>query len=109
MNETVQLLIVLLVLPSESYSISDQYERLVHGRQLRIFLPKGSQKLEFTPADDPSKTFLYWENGRLRSAHSTRVNNSCCCIVISFSNVSTGRTKAECLAQALIDGGMWTR
>ncbi|XP_026214600.1 uncharacterized protein wu:fc21g02 [Anabas testudineus] len=49
----------------ESYIVHDQYERLAHGRQLRIFLPKGVEKLEFTPADDPSKTFVYWERARL--------------------------------------------
>lgn len=52
---------------TESYIVHDQYERFAHGRQLRIFLPKGADRLEFTPADDPNKTFLYWERGRLRS------------------------------------------
>lgn len=52
---------------SDSYSVHDLHERLAHGRQLKIFLPKSAEKLEFTPADDPSKTFLYWEKGRLRS------------------------------------------
>ncbi|XP_050926225.1 uncharacterized protein wu:fc21g02 [Lates calcarifer] len=49
----------------ESYTVHD-HERLAHGRQLKIFLSKNAEKLEFTPADDPSKTFLYWEKGRLR-------------------------------------------
>lgn len=52
---------------SESYAVHDLHERLTHGRQLKIFLSKSAEKLEFTPADDPSKTFLYWEKGRLRS------------------------------------------
>ncbi|KAK2815525.1 hypothetical protein Q5P01_025992 [Channa striata] len=50
----------------ESYIVHDQYERFAHGRQLRIFVAKGVEKLEFTPADDPSNTFLYWERGRVR-------------------------------------------
>ncbi|KAF3687066.1 hypothetical protein EXN66_Car002738 [Channa argus] len=50
----------------ESYIVHDQYERFAHGRQLRIFLPKGVEKLEFTPVDDPNKTFMCWERGRVR-------------------------------------------
>uniref|UniRef100_A0A8C3G8U2 Uncharacterized protein n=1 Tax=Cyclopterus lumpus TaxID=8103 RepID=A0A8C3G8U2_CYCLU len=50
----------------ESYIVHDIQERLSHGRQLKIYLPKSAQKLEFTPADDPSKTFMYWENSRIR-------------------------------------------
>ncbi|XP_040892676.1 uncharacterized protein wu:fc21g02 isoform X2 [Toxotes jaculatrix] len=51
----------------ESFSVHD-HERLNHGRQLKIFLSKSAEKLEFTPADDPSKTFLYWERNRARMA-----------------------------------------
>lgn len=51
----------------EAYAVNDLHERLAHGRQLKIFLPKSVEKLEFTPADDPGKTFLYWEKGRLRT------------------------------------------
>ncbi|TNN62754.1 DNA-directed RNA polymerase II subunit RPB1 [Liparis tanakae] len=50
----------------ESYTVHDIHERLSHGRQLKIFLPKSAEKLEFTPADDPSKTYLYWEKSRIR-------------------------------------------
>uniref|UniRef100_A0A8C5D1P0 Uncharacterized LOC114471364 n=1 Tax=Gouania willdenowi TaxID=441366 RepID=A0A8C5D1P0_GOUWI len=50
----------------ESFAVHDLHERLAHGRQLKIYLPKSSEKLEFSPADDPSKTFLYWERGRSR-------------------------------------------
>ncbi|XP_071361557.1 uncharacterized protein [Trachinotus anak] len=49
----------------ESYTVHD-HERLAHGRQLKIFLSKSALKLEFIPADDPSKTFMYWEKGRIR-------------------------------------------
>lgn len=55
-----------LAFVSESYAVHD-HERLAHGRQLKIFLSKTAEKLEFTPADDPSKTLLYWEKGRGRS------------------------------------------
>ncbi|XP_041642059.1 protein diaphanous homolog 1 [Cheilinus undulatus] len=50
----------------ESYVVHDQHERLNHGRQLKIYLPKSAEKLEFVPADEPGKTFLYWERGRTR-------------------------------------------
>ncbi|KAI3353222.1 hypothetical protein L3Q82_019263, partial [Scortum barcoo] len=53
-------------LVSESYSVHDLHERLAHGRQLKIFLAKGAEKLEFTPAYEPSKTFLYWERDIIR-------------------------------------------
>ncbi|KAF0037962.1 hypothetical protein F2P81_010836 [Scophthalmus maximus] len=49
----------------DSYAIHD-HERLNHGRQLKIFLSKNCEKLEFIPADDPTRTLLYWENGRTR-------------------------------------------
>ncbi|XP_022612939.1 uncharacterized protein LOC111230469 [Seriola dumerili] len=51
----------------ESYTVQD-HERLAHGRQLKIFLSKSAEKLEFTPADDPSQTFLYWEKVRIRTS-----------------------------------------
>lgn len=50
----------------ESYASHDHHERLAHGRILKIYLPKSAEKLEFTPSEDPSKTFLFWEKGRLR-------------------------------------------
>ncbi|XP_037619417.1 uncharacterized protein wu:fc21g02 [Sebastes umbrosus] len=50
----------------ESYASHDLHERLAHGRILKIYLPKSAEKLEFTPSEDPSKTFLFWEKGRLR-------------------------------------------
>lgn len=63
---------------SEAYAVNDLHERLAHGRQLKIFLPKSVEKLEFTPADDPGKTFLYWEKGRLRSVTSRNTSCSAC-------------------------------
>lgn len=54
------------VIVSESYAVRDFHERLAHGRQLKIYLPKNVEMLEFTPADEPGKTFVYWEKGRLR-------------------------------------------
>ncbi|XP_049428019.1 synaptojanin-1 [Epinephelus fuscoguttatus] len=51
----------------ESYTVHDLHERLAHGRQLKIYLPKSVEKLEFIPADEPGKTFLYWEKGRHRT------------------------------------------
>ncbi|XP_047435508.1 DNA-directed RNA polymerase II subunit RPB1 [Mugil cephalus] len=47
----------------ESYAVHDINERLAHGRQLKIYMGKNTEKLEFTPADEPGKTFLYWEKG----------------------------------------------
>lgn len=51
----------------ESYTVHDLHERLAFGRQLKIFLPKNADKLEFTPADGSSVPTVYWERGRLRS------------------------------------------
>uniref|UniRef100_A0AAQ6ALB7 Immunoglobulin subtype domain-containing protein n=3 Tax=Amphiprion ocellaris TaxID=80972 RepID=A0AAQ6ALB7_AMPOC len=51
----------------ESYAVHDLHERLAHGRQLKIYLPKNVEKLVFTPADEPSRTILYWERGRVRT------------------------------------------
>ncbi|XP_072239778.1 uncharacterized protein [Leuresthes tenuis] len=45
----------------ESYGVRDLHERLIHGRQLKIYLPTASEKLEFTPADNPSKIQRYWD------------------------------------------------
>ncbi|XP_040002151.1 uncharacterized protein wu:fc21g02 [Xiphias gladius] len=59
------LILLAAALSVESYAVHD-HERLAHGRQLKIFLSKTAEKLEFTPADDPSKTLLYWEKGRGR-------------------------------------------
>lgn len=44
----------------------DLHERLAHGRQLKIYLSKSADKLEFTPADDPGRVSVYWEKGGLR-------------------------------------------
>ncbi|XP_062244048.1 wu:fc21g02 [Platichthys flesus] len=49
----------------ESYTSHDS-ERLGHGRQLKIYLSKSCEKLEFTPADGLSRTQIYWEKGRTR-------------------------------------------
>ncbi|XP_029309147.1 formin-A [Cottoperca gobio] len=56
-------ILLAIALSVESY-VHDLHERLVHGRQLKIYLPKSSERLEFTPADDPGKRFRYWEKGR---------------------------------------------
>ncbi|KAG8014994.1 hypothetical protein GBF38_022225 [Nibea albiflora] len=45
----------------ESYTVPDSYERLDHGDQLKIYLPKSAEMLEFSPADNPSQTYLYWQ------------------------------------------------
>ncbi|XP_056265478.1 uncharacterized protein wu:fc21g02 isoform X2 [Pseudoliparis swirei] len=59
-------ILLAIALSVESYTVHDIHERLSHGRQLKIFLAKSAEKLEFTPADDPSKTYLYWEKSRTR-------------------------------------------
>ncbi|XP_035515370.1 syntaxin-3 [Morone saxatilis] len=50
----------------ESYAVHDLHERLAHGRQLKIYLPKSAEKLEFIPADYPGQVIVYWQNGILR-------------------------------------------
>ena len=45
---------------SDTFTVRDIQERLSHGRQLKIYLPKSVDKLEFTPASEPGKTFEYW-------------------------------------------------
>ena len=50
----------------ESYAVHDLHERLAHGRQLKIYLPKSAEYLEFAPADEPYKPIVYWERGRIR-------------------------------------------
>ncbi|XP_069564435.1 uncharacterized protein [Brachyistius frenatus] len=50
----------------ESYAVHDINERLAHGHQLKIYLPKSAEKLEFIPADDPGQTYPFWEKGKLR-------------------------------------------
>ncbi|XP_062334408.1 wu:fc21g02 isoform X1 [Osmerus eperlanus] len=46
----------------DTYTVHDIHERLSHGRQLKIYLPKSVDKLEFTPANEPGKTFEYWNS-----------------------------------------------
>lgn len=56
-----------------SYRPPDSYERLNHGRQLKIFLPKNSDRLEFSPADQPDRNLVYWERGRTKYNSRGRV------------------------------------
>ncbi|XP_029989212.1 uncharacterized protein LOC115418832 [Sphaeramia orbicularis] len=44
----------------ESYVVHDTSERLSHGRQLKIYLPKSTEKLVFVPIDNPAEV-LYWD------------------------------------------------
>ncbi|XP_055078712.1 uncharacterized protein LOC117373854 [Periophthalmus magnuspinnatus] len=60
------LALLVTALNVESYIVRDQHERLSHGRQLKIYLPKSTEKLEFIPADDPRQTLVYWD--KLRSS-----------------------------------------
>ncbi|XP_051242095.1 histone-lysine N-methyltransferase SETD1B isoform X2 [Dicentrarchus labrax] len=59
----------------ESYTVHDLHERLAHGRQLKIYLPKSAEKLEFIPADYPSQVMVYWEKGFHRG-HRGRVSGT---------------------------------
>ncbi|KAA8594446.1 hypothetical protein FQN60_011581, partial [Etheostoma spectabile] len=52
----------------ESYNVVDLNERLAHGRQLKIYLPKGVETLDFIPAFEPGKTFRYLEKGRVSTS-----------------------------------------
>lgn len=60
------LFLLVLTIGVESYAVRDVFERLAHGRQLKIFLPKSAERLEFIPANDPGKTFLYWQRSGTR-------------------------------------------
>ncbi|XP_034716788.1 uncharacterized protein wu:fc21g02 [Etheostoma cragini] len=62
------LLLLAAALPVESYTVVDLHERLAHGRQLKIYLPKGVDTLDFVPADEPGKTLRYWERGRVSTS-----------------------------------------
>ncbi|XP_040042008.2 uncharacterized protein LOC120824914 isoform X2 [Gasterosteus aculeatus] len=61
------LLAAAAALAVESYIVHDVNERLAHGRQLKIYLPKSAHKLEFTPANNPSGTRVYWEEKKFVS------------------------------------------
>ncbi|CAK6976119.1 formin-A isoform X1 [Scomber scombrus] len=63
------------VLSVESYAVHDLHERLAHGRQLKIYLPKSAEYLEFVPADEPLKPVMYWHRGRL-STNKGRVSGT---------------------------------
>lgn len=56
--------LLVTALTVESYIVRDQHERLQHGRQLKIYLPKSTEKLEFIPADDPRQVMVYWDKHR---------------------------------------------
>nr|XP_029543135.1 uncharacterized protein LOC115145768 isoform X1 [Oncorhynchus nerka] len=51
------------VLSVDGYVVPDLHKRLSHGHQLKIYLPKSAEKLEFIPAAEPLKTYLYWGRG----------------------------------------------
>lgn len=93
---------------SESYAVRDLHERLTHGRQLKIYLPKNAEKLEFTPAGTTGEGFLFWQRGKLRSeiGWSWREAGSCfqCCCswCISIWLLS-------CLLQGDQRQGVWHR
>ncbi|CAL8355105.1 unnamed protein product [Boreogadus saida] len=54
------------ILSAECFAINDLHERLAHGRQLKIFLPKTSERLEFIPAGQSVPTDVYWEKDQHR-------------------------------------------
>ncbi|KAM7393487.1 hypothetical protein PAMP_020353 [Pampus punctatissimus] len=51
----------------ESFVVRDLNERLFCGRQLKIYLSKNVERLEFTPADNPIRTTIYWEKNSFRT------------------------------------------
>ncbi|KAM4603955.1 uncharacterized protein ACJ7VT_018602 [Polymixia lowei] len=65
-------LVILLgtFLSVDSFAPKELYEDLAYGRQLKIYLPKNAERLEFTPADRPDDTFTYWDNRH--SVHISR-------------------------------------
>lgn len=64
---------------SESYSVRGLHERLAHGRQLKIYLPKNAEKLEFSPADQLGRIFTLWERGHVRSETGWSWREAGCC------------------------------
>lgn len=64
---------------SESYSVRGLHERLAHGRQLKIYLPKNAEKLEFSPADQLGRIFTLWERGHVRSETGWSGREAGCC------------------------------
>ncbi|XP_059903996.1 wu:fc21g02 [Gadus macrocephalus] len=54
------------ILSAECFARNDLHERLAHGRQLKIFLPKTSERLEFIPAGQSVASDVYWEKGQHR-------------------------------------------
>ncbi|KAK5901369.1 hypothetical protein CgunFtcFv8_026249 [Champsocephalus gunnari] len=60
-------LLLAAALAADSFAARDLHERLAHGRQLKIYLPKSAEKLEFISAEDPRTIFTYWEHSRLRT------------------------------------------
>ncbi|XP_060941715.1 wu:fc21g02 [Limanda limanda] len=59
----------------ESYTAHGS-ERLSHGRQLKIYLSKNCEKLEFTSADNPSRTEIYWEKSSHMGRNKGRVSGT---------------------------------
>ncbi|KAK7930081.1 hypothetical protein WMY93_006476 [Mugilogobius chulae] len=59
--------LLVTALSVESYVVHDTHDRLPHGRQLKIYLPKSTEKLEFIPFDDPRQTLTYWDKRRSSS------------------------------------------
>lgn len=49
------------------HSVPVHQERVVHGRQLKIYLPKNADQLDFKQSSSPADTVVLWHKGRLRS------------------------------------------
>ncbi|XP_063739929.1 wu:fc21g02 isoform X2 [Eleginops maclovinus] len=52
----------------DSFAGHDLHERLDHGRQLKIYLPKSAEKLEFVSSEVPRRNFVYWDHNRIRTS-----------------------------------------
>lgn len=49
------------------HSVPVHRERVVHGRQLKIYLPKNADQLDFSRSSSLADTVVLWHKGRLRS------------------------------------------
>lgn len=56
------------VLSVGCYTVPDIHERLIHGRQLKIYLPKSTEKLVFSPMEQPGTVMVYWQKNRHTSS-----------------------------------------
>lgn len=92
----------------------DLHERLAHGRQLKIYLSKSADKLEFTPTNDPGRVSVYWEKGGLRWGPRLGLKRVFPTLLLFFYHdpyacFSIGQSKEGCPGQEATGAGTSTR